>query len=178
MKRGILFFIIVLMLTSSFSMYSWRQCEEENKEMLKDVYTEFETNRWELEHIGQTFENLLQNNVSNEIIFLYAIKYRDHVFVVKNVFDFLWAHSEEEKEKFWKLRTAMVNLHVFLNSAAFRSHERRRMMLNENIETLKQFDVLFKELNKYRNPYGIPDNLTARFLNVSEELHIVEQGGG
>ena len=178
MKRGILFFIIVLMLTSSFSMYSWRQCEEENKEMLKDVYTEFETNRWELEHIGQTFENLLQNNASNEIIFLYAIKYRDHVFVVKNVFDFLWAHSEEEKEKFWKLRTAMVNLHVFLNSAAFRSHERRRMMLNENIETLKQFDVLFKELNKYRNPYGIPDNLTARFLNVSEELHIVEQGGG
>ncbi|USS40184.1 DsbA family protein [Thermococcus aggregans] len=177
MKRVIFFFIVVLLLTSGFSIYSWKQCEDENKEMLEDVYTEFETNRWELENIGQTFEYLLQNNASDEVILLYTIAYRDHVFVVKNVFDILCAHSKEGKEKFLKLSNAMTNLHVFLNSAAVRPHERRRMMLSENLETLKQFDVLFEELNKYRSPYGIPDTLPERFLKVSNDLHIVEQGG-
>ncbi|HIH72809.1 MAG: hypothetical protein PWP49_1725 [Thermococcaceae archaeon] len=79
MKKGMSFLLIALLLVSAFSIYSWWQCKEKNNEMLKDAYTEFEINRWELEHIGASFEYILQNNASNEVIFLYAVNYRDHV---------------------------------------------------------------------------------------------------
>jgi len=170
MKKNLSFLLITLLLVSAFSTYSWWQCKEKNEEMLKDVYTKFETNRWELEHIGWSFEYILQNNASNDVILLYTIKYRDHVHVVKKVFDFLWSHSKDEREKFWKLRTAMLNLWDFLNSAASKSHEERKMILSENLETLKQFDALFKELNKYRDPYDIPDDLAEKVFNLSEQL--------
>ncbi|MCO6040812.1 hypothetical protein [Thermococcus alcaliphilus] len=170
MKKGLSFLLITLLLASAFSTYSWWQCKEKNKEMLKDTYTKFEINRWELEHIGASFEYLLQNNASNEVIFLYAVNYRDHVYVVKNLFEFLWSHSKDEREKFWKLRVAMSNLEVFLNSAAFKPHEERKMMLSENVETLKQFDILFKELNKYRDPFDIPDELAEKAFNLSKQL--------
>ncbi|MDI3502386.1 MAG: hypothetical protein PWR13_66 [Archaeoglobi archaeon] len=174
MKKGPALFPIALFvaffLVSAFSAYSWWQCKEKNEEMLKDVYTEFEINRQELENIGQSFEYILQSNASDDVILLYTVKYRDHVHVVKNVFDFLWSYSKDEREKFWRLRTAMSNLEDFLSSAAFKSHEERKMMLSENLETLKKFDALFKELNNYRDPCDISDDLAERAFNLSEQL--------
>ncbi|KUK00165.1 MAG: hypothetical protein PWP49_1724 [Thermococcaceae archaeon] len=55
-------------------------------------------------------------------------------------------------------------------SAAFKPHEERKMMLSENLGTLKQFDILFKELSKYQNPFDIPDELAEKAFNLSKQL--------
>ncbi|HIH72808.1 MAG TPA: hypothetical protein HA300_05520 [Thermococcaceae archaeon] len=44
------------------------------------------------------------------------------------------------------------------------------MMLSENLGTLKQFDILFKELSKYQNPFDIPDELAEKAFNLSKQL--------
>jgi len=128
--------------------------------MLVEMYTKFELNRWELESMGETFEHLLQNNASDEIIQLYARNYRDNVFVAKNTFIIL----ASKEEKFWKLYVAMGDLFDFLNNVS------KRKDVEENLETLKQFDSLFKELNKYQNPFDIPDELAEGMLKVSKQL--------
>lgn len=160
MKKNLYFILIALLLVSAFSIYSWWQCKEKEKRMLVEMYTKFELNRWELESMGETFEHLLQNNASDEIIQLYARNYRDNVFVAKNTFIIL----ASKEEKFWKLYVAMGDLFDFLNNVS------KRKDVEENLETLKQFDSLFKELNKYQNPFDIPDELAEGMLKVSKQL--------
>jgi len=128
--------------------------------MLVEMYTKFELNRWELESMGETFKRLLQNNASNEMIQLYARNYRDNVFVAKNTFIIL----ASKEEKFWKLYVAMTDLFDFLNNVS------KKEDVEENLGTLKQFDSLFKELNRYQNPFDIPDELAEGMLKVSKQL--------
>ncbi|WP_175059397.1 hypothetical protein [Thermococcus sp. 2319x1] len=58
----------------------------------------------------------------------------------------------------------MKGLFEFLNNVS------KRKDVEENLETLKQFDSLFKELNKYQNPFDIPDELSEEMLKISKRL--------
>ena len=168
-KNRLLGLVIPLFLVASaFSTYSWWQCREDKREMLVSVYTEFEINRWELEHMGEGFEYLLQGNASGNVLLLYTRGYRDHAYVVKDTFEVLYLYSGEEK--FWKLRTAMTNLGDFLNTLSNRPPEERMEGIRENLETLNGFDALFKELNRYQDPFDIPTGLAEEFFNTSEQL--------
>ncbi|KPU63472.1 hypothetical protein EP1X_03800 [Thermococcus sp. EP1] len=167
MKKVLSFLFIALLLVSTFSTYSWWQCREEKKKMLVQIYNEFEVNRWELEHMGETFQHLLQNNISNDILLLYLEKYQHHVLVLDNVFEILNSHSGEEK--YWKLHIAMVNLFDALNSMRD-NPESLRENLQGNLGALRKFDKLFKELSHYQSPNEIPNELVENFLEVSKEL--------
>jgi len=133
--------------------------------MQVQIYNRFEVSRWELEHMGETFQHLLQKNASQDVLLLYLEKYQHHVLVAKNVFEILESYSGEEK--FWKLQVAMVNLFDALNSMG---NEHIRENLQSNLEVLREFDKLFKELSQYQKPNDIPDKLAESFLEVSEEL--------
>ena len=115
--------------------------------------------------MGETFQHLLQKNASQDVLLLYLEKYQHHVLIAKNVFEILESYSGEEK--FWKLQVAMVNLFDALNSMG---NEHIRENLQSNLEVLREFDKLFKELSQYQNPNDIPDELAENFLEVSKEL--------
>ncbi|NJE26890.1 hypothetical protein E3E22_09755 [Thermococcus sp. MV5] len=167
MKKVLSFLFIALLLVSIFSTYSWWQCRKEKEKMLVQIYNEFEVSRWELEHTGETFQYLLQNNVSQAVLLLYLEKYQHHVLVVRNTFGILASHSEEEK--FRKLHVAMKNLFDVLTSIRD-NPESLRENLQSNLEALREFDKLFKELSQYQSPNDIPDELAENFLEVSKEL--------
>lgn len=167
MKNACSFLLMALLLVSIFSAYSWWQCREEKRKMLVQIYNEFEVSRWELEHMGETFQYLLQRNASNDVLLLYLEKYQHHVLVVKNVFGILGSYNEGEK--FRKLHVAMMNLFDVLNSMSD-NPESLRENLQSNLGALREFDKLFKELSQYQKPNDIPDKLAESFLEVSEEL--------
>ena len=167
MKKACSFLLMALLLVSTFSAYSWWQCEREKRKMQVQIYNRFEVSRWELEHMGDTFQHLLQKNASQDVLLLYLEKYQHHVLIAKNVFEILESYSGEEK--FWKLQVAMVNLFDALNSMRD-NPESLRENLQSNLGTLKKFDKLFKELSQYQSPNEIPNELAESFLEVSEEL--------
>jgi len=167
MKKVLSFLFIALLLVSTFSTYSWWQCREEKKKMLVQIYNRFEVSRWELEHMGETFQHLLQKNASQDVLLLYLEKYQHHVLVVKNIFGILGSYNEEEK--FWKLQVAMVNLFDALNSMRD-NPESLRENLQGSLGALRKFDKLFKELSHYQSPNEIPNELAESFLEVSKEL--------
>ncbi|USG99531.1 hypothetical protein K1720_08440 [Thermococcus argininiproducens] len=168
MKRLFGVVLILLVIALSASTYSLHQYRKEREKILNRIYTDFEVNRWELEGVGGTLEYLLNQNASDEVISLYLIKYRDNAMVTGKVFSILYFQTDEDK--FIEISTAIDNLARFLNTLANRPPKDRRTLLMENIQTLKEFDRLFKKLTKYQNFEDIPGELAKELLNASEKL--------
>lgn len=167
-KGFALVLLALLLVASAFSTYSFWQCREGKREMLVDVYTGSQLSILALGEIGDLMEHQLQNNTSKIIPLLYTRDYRDKAYTVGDTFLILYLHSGEDK--FWKLSVAMRNLAGFLSTALNGGPEECVNTLRENLETLKKFDALFKELRKYEDPFDIPAGLAEEFFNTSEQL--------
>ncbi|WP_052296225.1 hypothetical protein [Thermococcus barophilus] len=172
MKKSGSFILMVLLLISVFSTYSWWKAEKEKKEVLAEFYWKFQTSSIELSYMGGTFEYLLRNNASYEVLLLYLDIYYFHVRNLYWTFGILAAYTNEQK--FRKLNAALVDLSVALNHMRKPPGELQED-LKKNLETLKRFDDLFKELSKYNTPWEIPDELADEFFKLSEEL--MKNGG-
>ncbi|AEC52018.1 hypothetical protein PNA2_1102 [Pyrococcus sp. NA2] len=162
------FILALLLVWAVWSTYSWHQCRKEKREMLVSVYLEEYNAFLTLGDMGGLLEYQLQNNASERIISFYVWNFRDNAWSVENAFWILYAYSGEEK--FWKIRTAVMDLRDFLNTVLNRPPEERIGKIQENMETLKKFGTLFKELSKYRDPFEIPDKLAEELLQTSREL--------
>ncbi|CAB49331.1 hypothetical protein [Pyrococcus abyssi] len=162
------FFIVGLLLALVFSTYSWWKCQEEKRDMLVSVYLGIRTSVLTLEDMGGLLEYQLQKNASERILMFYVWDFRDNAWAVENAFWILYKYSGEEK--FWMLRVGMENLADFLNTVLNSPPGENVRKIQENLETLKKFDALFKELRKYRDPFDIPEELAENFSRISREL--------
>ncbi|ASJ07559.1 hypothetical protein [Thermococcus pacificus] len=168
-RKALVVFVIALLLVASvFSTYSWWQCRKEKREILVDVYIGSQLSILALGEIGDLMEHQLQNNASKIVLLIYTMDYRDKAYEVGHTFLILYLHSDEDK--FWKLSVAIRNLADFLSTALNGGPEECVHKLGENLETLKKFDALFKELRKYEDPFDIPAGLAEEFFNTSEQL--------
>lgn len=168
MRKVALLILIFLTGALVWSAYSLHECREERDKLLLDIYTSFETSRWELEHMGGTFEYLLGENVSDDVMRLYLSYYREHARVSGRVFWFLYSNTHEER--YYLLAAAMENLEGFLNSAVNKKPGDMRESVRKNLEELKELDGLFKRLNRYQKPDDVPRELAEEFFKASEDL--------
>lgn len=140
---------------------------------MTEFYQKFQTSSIELSYMGGTFEYLLKNNASYEVLLLQLDIYYFHVRNLYWTFGILASHTNERK--FRKLHSALVKLSDALAHMRKPSGELQGN-LKKNLETLKKFDELFEGLSKYNTPWEIPDNLADEFFRLSEEL-MKNEGG-
>ncbi len=172
MKRKNYFVVLVVMfiLILLFSSYAIWSCRKDEESLLTSVYVYSLEDARGLSDVGGTFEYLLRENASDDLVVFYARAYSIRAGHLEDTFGLLQAYADDER--FQLMFSAMFNYHLFLHEVSFSNSTRRKTLIEKNLETLKELDNLMKNLAKYHNPDDLPEELVEKIFQTSEKLEV------
>ncbi len=162
----VVMFILVLF-TSSYALWN---CRKDEKSLLTSVYIYGLKDARGLSNVGGTFEYLLHENASDDLMVFYARAYSIRAGHLEDTFGLLQAYKNDER--FQLMFSAMSNYHLFLQEVSFSNSTRMKSLIEKNLETLKELDNLMMEVTKYQNPDDLPQGLVEKIFQASEELEV------
>jgi len=172
--------LVVLLIFSTFSFYSWQKAERElevqsavHEESWSMVYLTVSEDLFELGHMGEAFEKLLEQNASEATLIEYADSYYLNARHVGNVFMFLSYCAGGDHVKYQKLWRAFEKLESFLLTVMSRVEVDKTGTVRENLELFKKISNLSLELYRCGDPRQIPPELAEELLNATNELKFV-----
>ncbi|WP_048152068.1 hypothetical protein [Palaeococcus ferrophilus] len=170
MKRKDFLKLAALLLAVGFitSTYAWWECRNNERALLVMVYSDGLKDARGLSDAGVTFEYLLKENASDNLILTYAHTYSVRAEHLKDTVGALYAVTKDEK--FYPAFSAMSNVHLFFQILSFSNSTERSALIENNLETLRELDALFKALATYQYPDDLPKELTEELFKKSEEL--------
>ena len=121
-----------------------------------------------LSDVGGTFEYLLRENASDELIVFYARAYSIRAEHLQDTFGLIQAYTNDER--FQLMFSAISNYNLFLHEVSFSNSTRRKALIETNLETLKELDNLMKNVTEYHNPDDLPLGLVEKIFQTSEKL--------
>ena len=157
----------IILLFSSYALWSCRKGEES---LLTSVYLYGLKDARGLSDVGGTFEYLLRENASDDLVVFYARAYSIRAEHLEDTFGLLQAYKNDER--FQLMFSAMSNYHLFLQMVSFSNSTRRKVLIEKNLETLKELDNLIGEVTKYQNPDDLPPKLVEKIFQTSEKLEV------
>jgi hypothetical protein len=170
-KNGILKVVALLLgIALLASTYGWWECRNNERTFLVAVYANGLKDARELSDAGGTLEYLLKENASDDLILTYAYAYAAMSEHLEDAFETLYSFTKDER--FHQAFSAMSTIHLFFHTLSFSNPTERRAIIEDNLETLKELDGLFKELATYQYPDDLPEELVQRLFKKSEELRV------
>ena len=161
--------LVVLLIFALFaSLYSLWNCQEEEKSILMGLYIYGLKDARGLSDVGGTFEYLLRENASNELIVFYARAYSIRAEHLQDTFGLFQAYTDDER--FQLMFSAISNYNLFLHEVSSGNSTRRKALIEKNLETLKELDNLMKNVTEYQNPDDLPTELVEKIFKTSEKL--------
>ncbi|ASJ00430.1 hypothetical protein A3K92_02500 [Thermococcus gorgonarius] len=164
------FLVVLLVLALLLSSYSLWNCRKDEESLLKALYLYGLKDARELSDVGGTFDYLLRENASDNLIVTYAHAYSIRAEHLQDTFGLLQAYTDDER--FQLMFSAMSNYHLFLQVVSFSNSTTRKVLIGKNLETLKELDNLMKNVTKYQSPNDLPEELVEEILHTSEELEV------
>ena len=158
---------ILILLVSSYALWSCRKGEES---LLTSVYIYGLKDARGLSDVGGTFDYLLRENASGDLVVFYARAYSIRAEHLEDTFGLLQAYKNDER--FQLMFSAMSNYHLFFQVVSFSNSTRRKVLIEKNLETLKELDNLIGEITKYQNPDDLPPKLVEKIFWTSEKLEV------
>ena len=162
--------VILLILVLFISSYALWSCQKKEKSLLTSVYIYGLKDARGLSDVGGTFEYLLHENASDDLVVFYARAYSIRAEHFQDTFGLLQAYKNDER--FQLMFSAMSNYNLFLHEVSIANSTRRKTLIEKNLETLKELDNLMEEVTKYQNPDDLPPKLVKRIFQASEELEV------
>ena len=161
---------VTLILTLFVSSYALWSCRKDKESLLTSVYVYGLKDARGLSNVGGTFEYLLHENASDDLVVFYARAYSIRAEHLEDTFGLLQAYKNDER--FQLMFSAMSNYHLFLHEVSFGNSTRRKALIEKNLETLKELDNLMKNVTKYQNPDDLPPKLVEKIFRASEKLEV------
>ncbi|WP_297416951.1 hypothetical protein [Thermococcus sp.] len=164
------FLVLLLLLALFASSYSLWNCRKGQESLLMVLYIDGLKDARGLSDVGGTFEYLLRENASDGLIISHAYAYSIRVEHLKEAFDLLQAYTDDGR--FQLMFSATSNYHLFLQVVSFGNSTTRNVLIEKNLETLKELDNLMKNVTEYQNPGDLPEELVEKIFQTSEKLEV------
>ena len=169
-KNHVVVLVVMFILVLLFSSYVLWNCRKDEKSLITSVYIYGLKDARGLSDVGGSFEYLLRENASDDLIVFYARAYSIRAGHLEDTFGLLQAYTDDER--FQLMFSAMSNYHLFLHVVSFSNSTRMKSLIEKNLETLKELDNLMENVTKYQNPDDLPQELAEKIFRTSEKLEV------
>ena len=159
--------LVLVLFTSSYFLWN---CRRDKESLLIAVYMDGLKDARGLSDTGGTFEYLLRENASDDLVVFYARAYSIRAEHLQDTFGLLQAYTDDKR--FQMMFSAMSNYHLFLQVVSFGNSTTRNVLIEKNLKTLKELDNLMKDVTKYQNPNNLPPGLVEKIFQTSEKLEV------
>ena len=181
-----LFVIILLLVVSSISIYSWIKIKHEkevleaihNYEWFQKYYTIY-PDLYELSHVSTAFNYSITHNVTDEKMESILGECYLRARHVARMFRVLSYQVFSDHAKYQKLGDSFGRLEKFCLMTITRAGIDKRKTIRQNLETLDEISNLIGQLMEYEKPSDAPMELIENLLNMTEKLeYCYNENGG